>query len=207
MRPSFPLAALISLACCSPAWAAPARYGGADPALLAAFSASRAGRALAALSHRPQAAWRLGPNEALVATYVPEQSALSEWDDETRLTRYWLKGEREPWQKAQFVSKAGQSVKGELGALARVDLNGDGEPEIVAFGSPRGFARRVGVRIYRREKREGNFTLAFERQDPGAAFAFSPEVRYSYWDRRTERWRFFTLDFSLGWFTLAPLAR
>lgn len=180
------------------------RFPGAEAALLKSFVGSRAGEALAALGHRPEAAWRLGPNEALVATYVPKQGDLSEWDDETRLTRYWLRGDREAWQKAQFVSKAGASVKGELGALALKDLDADRIPEIVALGSPRGFAKRVGAAIYRRTEPEGNFALAFERRDPGAAFAFSPDVRYSYWERRTGRWVFSKLQFSLGWFTLAP---
>ncbi|MDB5096353.1 MAG: hypothetical protein JWM80_774 [Cyanobacteria bacterium RYN_339] len=134
-----------------------------------AFLASDVCHRLQALNTEITQTLPLGGNELLAAEYVPKQGALSEWDDETRLVLYRWDGGR-GFERVQFVSKAGKSIKGKLAGLELFDFDHDGVPEIVAIGGPYGPSARVASKVYRRTAAGGKFENVWLRKDFGAAF-------------------------------------
>jgi hypothetical protein len=106
-----------------------------------AFLASDVCHRLQALNTEITQTVQLAPNQLLAAEYVPKQGALSEWDDETRLVLYRWDGGK-GFERMQFVSKAGKSIKGKLAGLELYDFDHDGTMEIVAIGGPYGPSAR-----------------------------------------------------------------
>ncbi len=128
------------------------------------FGQSDVARRLGDLGHEICWMGSVGAKQWLVGLYVPFQGALSDWDDETRLVLY-----RETsvgvYERVQFVSKAGDSLPGRASAVALLDLDGDGEGEILAQGQPMGMRRRVTFQIYRRDRPDARFMKVYERCD------------------------------------------
>lgn len=149
----------------APAWASPQP----DADFLAAFRRAPVGHRLAALGHTPVMALALGPGDWIVAIYAPEQSATSNWDDETRLVRY-RRGAKD-YERVQFVSKAGKSPPGRLARLWRQDLDGDGDAEVLALGAAHGPVGKATLMVFRREGRAGSFEPVFRRRHVAPALA------------------------------------
>jgi hypothetical protein len=73
-------------------------------------------------------------NNLLIASYIPEISALSDWDDETRIILYQYQQKQHTFKRIQFVTRSGQSLRGRLNNWKVQDLNGDGAPELILRG-------------------------------------------------------------------------
>lgn len=134
-----------------------------------AFMASDVCHRLQALNTEIVQTVPLGADQLLVAEYLPKVSALSEWDDETRLVLYHWDGGK-GFERVQFVSKAGKSIKGRLAGLALFDLDHDGQPEVFAIGFPYGATSKVMSQVYRRPAADKPFENVWMRKDFGAAF-------------------------------------
>jgi hypothetical protein len=175
---------------------APARaLGGGEAQVLAEFRRAPVGQRLAALGHTPLHVLALSTGDWVVAIYAPEQSAASNWDDETRLVRY-RRGATD-FERVAFVSKAGKSPAGRLARLWSDDLDGDGEPEVLALGAPHGPVGKATLMAFRRDGRAGAFEVAFrrrhvapilERDGPGR-LVFSFERPRGTRHRERFRWR------------------
>jgi hypothetical protein len=134
-----------------------------------AFMASDVCHRLQALNTEITQTVQVAPDQLLAAEYVPKQGALSEWDDETRLVLYRWDGQK-GFERLQFVSKAGKSIKGKLFGLELVDLDHDGQPEIVAIGGPYGLTNKVMSQVFRRPAADKPFETIWQHKDFGAAF-------------------------------------
>ena len=121
-------------------------------------------RRLGDLGHEICWVGSVGAKQWLVGLYVPFQGALSDWDDETRLVLY-REASVGVYERVQFVSKAGDSLPGRASAVVLLDLDGDGEGEILALGQPMGRRRRVTFQIYRRDRPDTRFMKVYERCD------------------------------------------
>ncbi|MEB3330381.1 MAG: hypothetical protein VKQ33_14240 [Candidatus Sericytochromatia bacterium] len=160
---------------------APAAAGASGEAeFLARFRKAPVGRRLAALGHTPLRALALTSGDWVVGIYAPEQSATSNWDDETRLVRY--RAGKLDYERVQFVSKAGKSPPGRLARLWGDDLDGDGEPEVLALGPAHGPVGKATLMIFHRASRTGSFDVAFRRRHvaPSLVVAGAAQLVFSY---------------------------
>ncbi|HEY9722633.1 MAG TPA: hypothetical protein V6D47_11495 [Oscillatoriaceae cyanobacterium] len=188
---------LLTLGLAAPALAAPVPDNApADTPVAKAFYASPLCQRLKALGLSIVAVTPLVGNEAVVAYYVPFQGAMSDWDDETRLVLYRWKGGTD-FAREQFITKAGDSIHGHLSGLEIRDLDGDGQPEIIAAGMPGTKLGEVSTMIFRRDSATDAFQRIWDRHDLGAAVrANGAQLFYSYqmWDpARTRQYRYFKL--------------
>ena len=151
-----------------------------ETAALEAFLASDSGRHIVATGHQVPRVIPLNAREVLVVDYVPEQSALSMWDDEARLVLFsW--SEADGFVRKQFISKAGDSLSGGLGGLELIDMDGDGLPELLAVGRPTGNSGRVAAMVFKRFDPTGKYRLVWKRKEAGAALmAKGSQLVYSY---------------------------
>ena len=133
-----------------------------------AFLASPSGRHIEATGHQVDRVIPLNDREVLVVDYVPEQGALSHWDNEARLVLYnW--SPTDGFVRKQFVSKAGDSLKGGLGGLTIADMDGDGLPEVLAVSKTSGNSGRVVTMVFKRFEAGGKYRLVWMRKEPFAA--------------------------------------
>jgi hypothetical protein len=105
---------------------------------------------------------RLKTGEWALLIYAPEQSAISNWDDETRLILY--RPRQTDFERTQFVSKAGQAVPGRTNDVEIRDLDGDGIEEIIVRGRPHGPVSKATIMIFRREQADGRYYVVFRRR-------------------------------------------
>lgn len=146
---------------------------------LRVFRAAPVGARLAALRHEPLSVRRLRTGEWAVLIHAPEQSAISNWDDETRLVLY--RPGTTDFERTQFVSKAGQAVPGRTDNLEVRDLDGDGVEELLIRGRPHGPVGKSTVMIFRRGQPDDRFYLIFRRRHLGcdvAVLASGIRLRY-----------------------------
>ncbi|MEB3284081.1 MAG: hypothetical protein VKN33_02185 [Candidatus Sericytochromatia bacterium] len=129
---------------------------------LRAFCEAPVGRRLSALGHTPLTTRRLKNGEWAVLIHAPEQSTISNWDDETRVVLY--RPGKNDFQRTQFVSRAGHAVPGQTRHLEVRDLDGDDIEELVIKGQPHGPVGKSTVAIYRRQNSDARFYVVFRRR-------------------------------------------
>jgi hypothetical protein len=201
------LAALVAAGTAAPAWAAaapaatPATPGVpvASDAALRAFKAAPVGQRLAALGHEPLVAVPMGNEEVAVVVYAPFQSAISRWDDESRVVLY-RRGAAD-YERVQFVSRAAESIPGRIAVLLARDVDGDGVVDLVGIGRAHGPVGKATLMIFRRREAGGRFDVVFRRRQAAPALVFAPGGRltYTYETPRRVR-RFEAFVFSDGLF-------
>lgn len=188
-------ALLLGLALAAPAFSAPPPAP-ADTPVAKAFYASPLCQRLKALGLTIMAVRPLVGNEAVVAYYVPFQGALSDWDDETRLVLYRWNGGTD-FEREQFITKAGDAIGGRLSGLEIRDLDGDGQPEILAAGTPGKKLGMVSTMIFRRSAANAPFERIWNRRELGAAIRATGDAlffSYQIWDTaHTRQYQFFKL--------------
>lgn len=140
---------------------------------LRTFRAAPVGARLTALRHDPLSVRRLRTGEWAVLIHAPEQSKISNWDDETRLVLY-RRGEGD-FERTQFVSKAGRAVPGRTSNLDVRDLDGDGVEELIVRGRPHGPVGKSTVMIFRRDKADAKYYVVFRRRHLRAELIATPK--------------------------------
>jgi hypothetical protein len=136
---------------------------------LRAFRAAPVGQRLAALRHEPLRVARLKTGEWALLIHAPEQSAISNWDDETRVVLY--RPGQGDFERTQFVTKAGQAVPGRTDDVEIYDLDQDGVEEIIIRGRPHGPVGKATVMIFRREQADARYYVVLRRRH------LSPELK------------------------------